>query len=111
MWCIFAKYLTIYTRRHFLINIKSANLEKTWSNTLITLFGRAMYAWTQVKYRKSPSSQHQHAPNISSSFGVCETATITLFTIMLSSQRCYQSYYIKIKHGYGPMYRRKHLLH
>ena len=47
--------LTIYTRRHCLLNIRSVNLEKTQLNSLVTLSGKAIYIYTQVKYRKSLS--------------------------------------------------------
>ena len=99
MRCIFAKCLTIYVRRLCLLNVKSVNLEKTRLNILVTLLGRAMYIWTQVKYRQSPSGRHQYAPNISSSSWVCVTTTTALFTIMQSSQHYCQIYYVKLSMG------------
>ena len=35
-----------------LLNLKNANLEKTQLNILVTFSGRAMYVWTQAKYRQ-----------------------------------------------------------
>ena len=101
MRCIFIKCLTFYIRRLCSLNIENANLEKTQSNILVILSGRAMYIWTQVKYRQSPSGWQQHVLNISSSFWVCVITTTALFTIMQSSQKLYQIHSIKIKHGYG----------
>ena len=79
--------------------LKNANLEKTRLSILVTLLGRAMYVWTQVKYRQSPSGRHQFAPNISSSSWVCVTTTTNLFVIMQSSQHHCQIYYIKLSVG------------
>ena len=43
MMCIFDECLTISTRRHYLLNARSKNLEKTRLNTLATLLGMAMW--------------------------------------------------------------------
>ena len=87
------------------------NLEKTQSNTLVTLSGRAIYVWTQVKFWQSPSGHHQYAPNTSISSWVCVNTTIALIRIIQTSQHHYQTYYVKIKQGHRLKYRGHRLLH